>query len=67
MPKQPSGLRDCTKFWISNTGLKNPIGPIGDPHLIAKEKGIRKHKNIRKQFNYHRNGLGHQNDCCLIV
>ena len=25
-PKWPSGLRDCTKFWVGITGLKDPIG-----------------------------------------
>ena len=27
MPKITlAGLRDCTKFWVGITGLKNPIG-----------------------------------------
>ena len=26
-------LRDCTKFWVGITGLKNPIG---DPHIIYR-------------------------------
>ena len=44
-------------------GLKSPIGPTGEPHLIAKRESV----YIRKHFNYHRNGLGHQHDCCLII
>ena len=25
MQREPSGLRDCPKFWVGITGLKNPI------------------------------------------
>ena len=32
-PKEPSGLRDCTKFWVGVTGLKNPIR---DPLYISE-------------------------------
>ena len=32
-PKEPSGLRDYTKFWVGNTGLKNPIR---DPLYISE-------------------------------
>ena len=44
-------------------GLKNPIRPTRDPQLIAKRESVYR----RKHFNYHRNGLGHQTDCSLII
>ena len=28
MPKNPSGLWDCTKFWVEITGLKNPMADL---------------------------------------
>ena len=32
-----SGLRDCSKFWIGITGLKNPIGD----HLLQYNRSIK--------------------------
>ena len=37
MPKKPLGLRDCSKFWIGITGLKNPIGD----HLLQHNRSIK--------------------------
>ena len=36
--KSPSGLRDCTKFWVGITGLKNPV--VEYPDFVNTCNGV---------------------------
>ena len=48
--KQPSGLRDCTKFKVGITGLKDPIG---DPPGRQLDEGATPQGSTRYSFIYH--------------